>query len=214
MLPDETTLKDIWSAVPPNYYFNLNYFQKLWHEWKWLVFQHLLSSANTPVRILEVGCSAGHLSRLLLDLFPNAHITGLDVYKGAIVEARRRFPQLTFVVGDAHNLPFKTNTFDLVVCSETIEHVVEPERVLHEIARVLKPTGRALIEMDSGSIPFRLVWWFWTQWGRGKVWKDAHLHPFSARELESLIVSNGFIIKKGVFSHFGMMVSFLVSQKE
>lgn len=208
-------LAAIWAKVPPDYYFKLNRLQKLWHEWKWLVFKYLIElDGSPPHRILEVGCASGHLSGIIAEHYSRAEVTGIDIYAPAVREARRRYPGVSFHISDAHTLPFKSGYFDLVVCSETIEHVVKPGRVLHEIARVLKPHGRALIEMDSGSIPFRLVWWFWTQWGRGKVWKNAHLHPFSSRELESLIASNGFIIKKRVFSHFGMAVSFLVSHRE
>ncbi len=207
-------LHKIWAEVPSDYYFHLNYLQKLWHEWKWLVIKHLVSqTGGIPQTVLEVGCSSGHLSGLLHQLFPQAHITGIDVYGPALAEAKKRYPTLKFQVADAHSLPFPNHSFDLIVCSETIEHVVDPSKVLHEIARVLKKDGQALVEMDRGSVPFRIIWWGWTKFGKGRVWKNAHLHPFKAQELEQLISSNGFMINKKNFSHFGMAVSFLVSRK-
>ncbi len=211
-VPTSDQLEDIWAEVPSDYYFNLNALQRLWHEWKWLVLKYLATlDAYDPKTILEVGCAGGHLSGLLAQLFPEARITGVDVYAPAIKEAKKRFPQLTFKAADAHSLPFKTHTFDLVLSSETIEHVVDPAKMLGEIARVMKPGGKAIVEMDSGSALFRLIWFFWTRWGRGVVWKNAHLHPFSASELECLIKGNGFIIKRKILSHFGMAVSFLIS---
>lgn len=213
-LPDTKTLKQIWAEVPPDYYYRLNYWQGLWHEWKWLVIKHLaLSRSVSPKKILEVGCSSGHLSGLLQELFPRAKVTGIDVYTEAVVEARRRFPQIKFLVADAHRLPFRAGYFDLVICSETIEHVVNPNKVLHEIGRVLKPDGMAIVEMDSGSLLFRTIWFVWTRFGRGRVWKRAHLHPFTANELEQVISGNGLTIRKKMFSHFGMAVSFLISPK-
>lgn len=224
-IPEDKVLKKIWAEVPPDYYFRLNYFQKLWHEWKWLVIRHLITHGRgSPaehsrkrrekhMRILEIGCAGGHLSGLLAGVFPDAEVVGVDVYESAIEEARRRWPNLTFQVADAHRLPFKNGVFDLVMMSETIEHLVDPEKVLHEIGRVLKKDGRALVEMDSGSPLFRLVWFFWTRFGRGRVWSQAHLHPFTAGELENLITGNGFHIREKMFSHFGMAVSFLVSRK-
>ena len=213
-IPNSKRLREIWAEVPADYYFQLNYFQNLWHEWKWIVIKHLVSkNGKTPKTILEVGCNAGHLSGLLHTIFPKAKITGIDVYDQSIVEAKKRYPAITFKVADAHKLPFRDKSFDLVVCSETIEHVVDPAKVFHEISRVLKPGGEVLVEMDSGSALFRTIWWFWTTFGKGKVWKNAHLHPFTAKELELLIRGNGFTIDQKMFSHLGMAVSFLVNKK-
>lgn len=212
MAHSQYELERIWAEVPPDYYFKLNLLQKWWHEWKWLVFQHLLATTKTPKTILEVGCAGGHLSAMLSGLYPKAKITGIDVYKDAVNEATERYPQLTFKVADAHKLPFKDNTFDLIVCSETIEHVVDPPKVLWEIRRVMKKDGAALIEMDSGSPLFRIIWWIWSNLGKGQVWKHAHLHPFTARELDTQIRDAGFIVTHKLFSHVGMAVTFLLSK--
>lgn len=215
MLPDKSTLKKIWAEVPPDYYYQLNWLQRQWHNRKWKIIHSLVTqNLFNPKTILEIGCSSGHLSQLLSETFPQAKVTGVDVYKPAIIEAKKRHPHLTFKVADAHNLPFPDKSFDLVVCSETIEHVVDPGKVIHEMTRVLTPNGRALIEMDSGSPLFRLVWFFWVTWGKGKVWKHAHLHPFTAKKLEKEIAGNGFVVREKKFSHLGMAVSFLVTRSD
>ena len=213
-IPSAKKLQKIWAQVPPDYYFHLNVFQRLWHERKWRVFEEVLANLNSPPQtILEVGCAGGHLSHLLSQLFPKSQVTGIDVYKSAITEAKTRYPKLNFKVADAHKLPFPKHTFDLVMCSETIEHLTRPKTALHEIHRVLKPAGHALIEMDSGSLLFRIIWWGWTSFGPGRVWKHAHLHPFSARELDQLIRTNGFATQRRRSSHLGMAVTFLVQPK-
>lgn len=114
-------------------------------------------SGRGVLTILEIGCAAGHLTKLLSEHYPKTKVTGIDVYKKAILEAKKRFPKLSFLVADAHKLPFQENFFDLVISSETIEHVVDPQKMLNEIARVLKPAGSAIIEMDSGNWLFRLI---------------------------------------------------------
>lgn len=205
-------LETIWAQVPPDYYFKLNYFQNLWHEWKWMILKYLMTRNNQqPKKILEVGCAAGHLTALIASVFPKAEVIGIDVYKDAVVEAKARYPKLKFLVADAHKLPFKNQSFDLVVSSETIEHVVDPSLMLSEIKRVLKPKGHAIVEMDSGSLLFRCIWFVWSNFGKGRVWHDAHLHPFRGGELESLILTRGFNITEKQFSHFGMAVSFLLT---
>lgn len=49
------------------------------------------------------------------------------------------------VVCDAHNLPFAADTFEIVVCTEVLEHLINPHSALKEIRRVLKPGGRLLL---------------------------------------------------------------------
>lgn len=212
-IPDQHQLEKIWAQVPIDYYFRMNLWQRLWHGRKWQIFKSLIrSNGKSPQTILEVGCAAGHICGLLAKLFPHAQVVGVDIFQPAIKAARRRFPKLLFKVADAHRLPFSANSFDLVICSETIEHLVRPDQALHEMSRVVKPTGLCLIEMDSGSLLFRWVWYFWTRWGRGKVWSDSHLHPFTPGKLEQLIAKNGFYVKRRITSHLGMAVTFVTGK--
>jgi SAM-dependent methyltransferase len=51
------------------------------------------------------------------------------------------------VLGDAHYLPFKENVFDCVKCTEVLEHVENPEKVIKEIAGVLKSSGVLILSM-------------------------------------------------------------------
>ncbi len=56
------------------------------------------------------------------------------------------YPDLE-VVGDAHHLPFPDGSFDAAVCETLLEHVTEPERVISEMRRVLKPGGKIYVMM-------------------------------------------------------------------
>jgi ubiquinone/menaquinone biosynthesis C-methylase UbiE len=51
------------------------------------------------------------------------------------------------VLGDAHHLPFTGSAFDCVKCTELLEHVENPEKVVEEITRVLKPSGTLILSM-------------------------------------------------------------------
>ena len=207
-------LSAIWEQVPPDYYYQQNFLQKLWHEWKWLVIKHLLQKNSAPRKILDIGCNSGYLTSLIARTFPQAQVTGVDVDGKIIKEARKRHLQIKYLEADAHELPFADDQFDVVVISETIEHVRNPSQVLAEIARVLKKGGQTVIEMDSGSWLFRFIWFFWSRWGKGKVWKHAHLHPFKAWQLENLIKRCNFDIQEKIASHFGMAITFLAFPKK
>lgn len=74
----------------------------------------------------------------------------LDIDIEALAEARRRDPALVAVVGDLHHLPFRSDGFDLVWNSSTVEHLPERERAIAEMARVAKPGGFVFV-----GVPFR-----------------------------------------------------------
>jgi len=212
-MKNKRELNKIWSQVPPNYYDNAtetNLLQKYWHSQKINTLQKLIAFQKFK-KILDVGCAGGYMANKVNYIFPKSKITGIDVYKESIDYAKKKYPNINFIVADAHKLPFKDNTFDMVICYETIEHVVNPKKVLAEIKRVMKKNGKALVVMDSGSPLFRGVWYVWEN-TKGKVWKGAHLHPFHHTELEKVIKSVGLKISKKHFSHFGMEVSFLLKK--
>lgn len=205
----KAVLKKIWNQVPPDYYQKgkkKNFLQKLWHGGKWRVLKEFLN--KDARQILDVGCAGGHLTILIQKTLPKAKVTGLDVYGKSIRFAQKRYKKIKFVAADAHNLPFKDKTFDTIVSSETLEHVVNPRKVFQEIRRCLKDDGEIIIEMDGGNRLFNSVWFFWTNFGPGKVWRGSHLSRFTADSLERMIIESGFKIKKKKFFNFGMAVIF------
>ena len=51
------------------------------------------------------------------------------------------------MVGDAHKLPFKSQVFDSIICQAVLEHVSNPNKVVDEMLRVLKPKGHVFVEV-------------------------------------------------------------------
>lgn len=107
-------------------------------------------------RILDVGCSQGIVCLLLAR--EGFDCTGIDIELAAINNARAALEKeengvrqrVRFEEADAANLPFDENTFDTVVLCEILEHVTHPERILKEVQRVLKDSGRVLITVPYG----------------------------------------------------------------
>ena len=96
--------------------------------------------------ILDVGCGTGRNLEALSEL---GDTRGCDISSEALDFCRRRgLSNLTLQV-DPHSLPFDSGTFDLVTALDVIEHVDDDLRMLAEIARVLKPSGLALLTVPA-----------------------------------------------------------------
>lgn len=204
------TLDEIWNDVPPDYYqkgVHHNILQKAWHLNKLKQVLQLMQNQKNPKKILDIGCASGWFLSQIKHNYPQAKCIGIDAYDKAISYGKKMYPELQLVAIDAHKLPFDNRAFDIVICTEVLEHVVSPDQVLQEIKRVLKPNGIAIIEMDSGNLLFQIVWYLWNHLRCG-VWKDAHLHKFNSYRLEKLIEANGlYIAQKKLFS-YNMAIAF------
>lgn len=103
---------------------------------------------DKSLKILDIGCGDGVLAWLIYRR-NKAKIIGIDTDKDSLKAARKelkaRGAKVKFVQASAYQLPFKTNSFDVVVATEIIEHLAKPETMLQEISRVLKPQGQSII---------------------------------------------------------------------
>lgn len=210
---NQKELIKIWNQVPKDYYekeIAKNFLKRLWHTLKVNTFKRLTSNLK-PQTILDNGCASGRMANEVSKIFPKANITAIDVYKKAIDFGKKNYPHIKFRQADAHKLPFNANSFDLIINYEVIEHLVDPEKALKEMKRVMKKNGFVIVAMDSGNWMFRVVWWI-SEKTISRVWRGAHLHPFKHTELEALIKKVGFKIIKKRFSHCGMEVSFVLKK--
>jgi ubiquinone/menaquinone biosynthesis C-methylase UbiE len=95
-------------------------------------------------RALDVGTGAGALALGLASLVQG--VIGVDIVPELLEEAKKRAPaNVEFANGDAYELPFPSDAFDLVSTGRTLHHVQRPELVLAEMNRVLRPGGTMLV---------------------------------------------------------------------
>ena len=111
---------------------------------KWIDVMQLHDGMN----ILEVGCAGGLLCHRLKERLQRAEITGVDFDIGHIDFAKKKSAELNlkcnFIAGDATQLPFADNAFD-VCYSHTVINFCEPTKFVSEQYRVLKPGGKMII---------------------------------------------------------------------
>ncbi len=88
--------------------------------------------------VLDVGCGEGFtLDRLQKEKIGKSY-EGIDNLDEAIAYAHKVHPKLDIKKGDIYDLPYKTNSFDLVICTEVLEHLDNPKKAYRELIRVSK----------------------------------------------------------------------------
>src|SRR6266550_2182930 len=100
---------------------------------------------NRGDRAIDSGTGAGTLALALARLV--REVVGVDIVPELLERARKGAPEnVTFVEGDATNLPFETGSFDLACSRRTLHHIAHPEPAIAELARVTAPGGRVYVD--------------------------------------------------------------------
>lgn len=146
--------------------------------------------------VLDVGCGTGDdVATMAGMVSPGGSAVGVDSSAAMVSESIRRHGRVlgaSFQVANAEELPLESGSFDGCRAERTLQHVGDPDRVVAEMTRVLKPGGRvALIEPDweglllEGSDPdlSAMIW-------RSRL--STYRQPRIGRRLRTLLVLHGF----------------------
>lgn len=149
------------------------------------VIARLLEAGGVPhdARILEVGCGSGALVRSLVDK-GFAHVTGLDLSELAIEHARSRGLDDVLVM-DAANTQFDDASFDVIIASDVLEHIMDEQGALAEWMRLLVPGGLLVCFVPA----------FAFLWSEHDV-ANLHFRRYSRSMLESCVVNAGYRVER------------------
>jgi ubiquinone/menaquinone biosynthesis C-methylase UbiE len=100
-------------------------------------------------RLLDVGCSTGHLLVDLRAAFPAAELAGVDAEAAGLPSAHAAVPDAPLMYASATDLPFADGVIDGLVALNLLEHLADDGAALAEFARVLRPGGRAVVVVPS-----------------------------------------------------------------
>lgn len=97
-----------------------------------------LFKTTKALNVLDVGCGEGLTIQFLHKYYPQVDYQGIDLSQRAISIAKEHNLFAKFSVGSITDLPYPDSSFDLIICSEVLEHLENPDKALTELTRVSK----------------------------------------------------------------------------
>jgi SAM-dependent methyltransferase len=166
-------------------------------EWNWWFIARrksilsLLKNANKKEKILDIGCAGGPLLNELKNQgFENA--SGADFSAEAVAKCKQRGLQAYQM--DAHNLEFEPNSFDLLIASDSLEHLEFDEKALKNWHSVLKPGGKLMVFVPA----------YMLLWSEHDV-VNHHFRRYTKTELKNKLQQAGFTVKRSGYWNFAIL---------
>ncbi len=125
---------------------------------------HVAPLIRGTMSVVDVGCGVGDLLLALRQRCPAVQVAGCDFSPKAIEKAKANLPGGHFIVHAITSLPYPDASFDVVLCTDTLEHMEYPADVLRELVRICKPGGHVCVVVPDGDVDdFLGHRWFWNE---------------------------------------------------
>jgi ubiquinone/menaquinone biosynthesis C-methylase UbiE len=163
----------------------------------------IVAQGGNGERLLDIGCGSGHLLYQFRERFKS--LIGLEYSPHRLEQAKANLEGLSFtpLLGSAEDLSaIDSNSIDQIISADTIEHIPDVYKAVQEMYRVLRPTGRLIINTPNiAFIKKRLLLLPSTSQPNEGISDDilfdgGHLHYFTFRSLRLVLGKLGFKIEK------------------
>jgi len=151
----EKTFHPAWLEKDHPNYFRWERGRKLSGERADFVFRllHLNNIRTGGIKVLDLGSGEGGTSALFSK---NNFAVSFDISLIRLVR-QDKYKLINKIKGDAEFLPFKSNSFDLIIMQDVIEHIDEPKKIIHEIKRILKKEGNIFLSTPNKFSVFNVL---------------------------------------------------------
>ena len=141
--------------------------------------------------ILEVGCGDGAFTKNLAEY--SSDVTAIDIAAYQIEQNAKAYPEVTFLQHDvSERFPFEDGAFDVIWCSEVLEHLFDPGFALKEMHRVMAGGGKLLVTVPYHGLLKNVVIALF-KWDEHFAPNSPHIRFFTRRTLTSLTAAAGFL---------------------
>jgi 2-polyprenyl-3-methyl-5-hydroxy-6-metoxy-1,4-benzoquinol methylase len=166
-----------------------------------LLSQEKLPSQTKP-RVLDLGCGNGSLSHLIAQ--QGYQVVGVEDSEQGVAIARRSFPDCHFIQASIYELPYAEleNSFDIVLSTEVIEHLLYPRELVRAAKKCLKPNGRLILTTPYHGYLKNLVLALSGKMDThfNPLWDGGHVKFFSVSTLAQLLETENYRNIKFKFS--------------
>ncbi|OGH24796.1 MAG: hypothetical protein A3B47_00245 [Candidatus Levybacteria bacterium RIFCSPLOWO2_01_FULL_39_24] len=146
--------------------------------------------------ILDAGCGEGFTMNKLRENGLGKKIEGVEYSKESIDFGKKLFPNLTIKQGSVYDLPYKDNSFDLIICTEVLEHLESPTKALKEMLRV----SNKYLVISVPNEPLFMLSNFLRGKNLSRFGNDpGHVNHWSPWSLKKILKQNGIKVKKIIF---------------
>jgi ubiquinone/menaquinone biosynthesis C-methylase UbiE len=172
--------------------------ESIFHRNRERVFTRLIRQYADRTMMLDVGCGTGLLLRHMKE-----DAIGLDINPWNVKKAKEHTGR-QIIRGDAEFLPVRSAVFDLMVCTETLEHLPDPLRALEEMCRALKQDGKVI-----GSVPHPHPGWRLRFLSSTHPRGEPFHHSYTRSQVAALLRSSGFRVKRVFLSLLALNTNFV-----
>lgn len=159
-------------------------------------------SNHDPQRVLDVGCGSGYLTARIAADTPATEVVGIDANADSITTAQTRECGATFHVGDAFDLDWSDDSFDVIIFGDVLEHLETPAEALAEARRVLAPDGTVIVSVPA----FR-----WLMGPHDE--HNGHHDRYNATRLARLAASAGFTQSRSRYTNLAPLPVYWAYQR-
>ena len=131
-------------------------------------FSELINTVGSNLSVLDVGCGDGVISKPIAKM--GNEVVSMEL--PGVANLARVCGVTSVVAGDAEQLAFAPHVFDLVLASEVVEHMWNPQNFIDEAYRVLRPEGYLIVETPEGEEGLNY---------------DSHKHFFTVERLKQML---------------------------
>jgi SAM-dependent methyltransferase len=195
-MPDETTLAGMY---PETYYSYQDFFKKP-SALKELVRKLLLIRIGTkdpafpaPGRMLDIGCGSGNFLYTMRERGWETYGVELNAQAAAL---GKECAGLEIFPGNLLDAHFPSAHFDYIRANHSFEHIANPNEVLREIHRILKPSGKLMIGVPNidglNAKLFRTYWWY--------LGAPVHTFNYSVKTLSQMLQKHQFVVERVTYN--------------
>jgi len=165
----------------------------------------LMPYLEKNIKILDIGCYDGAMLEALKSITKDIDYTGVDADLIALTIASNRGAKIIHLNFETATLPFRDNSFDIVIMGEILEHLRNPAKLMEQTKAVLKPGGKILISLPNECTLYHRLKMLLGKGVDGTGFKAGyHLHFPTIQQNRDFVLTYFNIIKQEYWYHLGV----------